>query len=147
MFSNIIRSFINLYFTLCFSVICHEMAHFFIAKMCHFTNIYVCIGLENHLGFRTKSFFISPFIFSGYVSAEDHNWKTRNILQVFFYYFSGIIVNIIFIILGIIFHKLIIIFVNTIIMLLSAMPFKFLNSDSYNFFKEYKERRGKKSDV
>lgn len=147
MFVNIIKNFIFVYFTLCFSVFCHEIAHFMIAKIFHFKNIFVCVGLENSFGFRTKHFFISPFMVYGYVSSDDPYWKNRTITQVFFYYFSGIIVNIIFVVLGIIFHHVTIIYINTIIILASAIPVKLLNNDSYNFLNEYKKRREDNQDV
>lgn len=134
LFANLMFKYILfLYFATSLSVIGHELAHYLTAKALHFSEVFLCIGFYDFCGIKTKTFFLSPFAFSGYVEYKRQKGQAVPGYKLFLFYFSGIAFNVILITIAVFLKCHILAVINVILSFISLLPFRFTKSDLFSF--------------
>lgn len=135
----ILEYFVKFYLMIVVSVSGHEISHYVAARVLRFSNVFLCIGFENICGIRTKYFFLSPLAFTGFVEYEESFQQEPLVYQGFIFYFSGVLFNIILMTVAFFMHSYMLMFINVIIVTVSLLPFRFVQSDLCHFYQLYKK--------
>lgn len=130
-----------IYLSTVISISGHELAHYVTAKAFNFQKVFLCIGFLGVCGIKTNSFFISPLAFTGHVDFIEPKDQFVSNYKLFFFYFAGIIINLIFLLIAILLRLEIFALINLIIITISVLPFGFLKSDLYCYRKHVHLRR------
>lgn len=131
-----------IYLKLAATVVIHELAHYFVAKIIGAINIEIVIGTKEIAAIRIGRLTLSPLLIAGSVTCDinkDINWK-----KIFCFYLAGGISNLIVSILGMIIKDYSLSIINIIMAIISFLPFEKLDNDLGTWVKKHKILRKKR---
>lgn len=137
----VLKYFALLYLMTVLSVSGHELSHYTAARLLRFSKVFLCIGFEDVCGIRTKHFFLSPLAITGFVAYGESEQTAYPVHHLFFFYFSGVLFNLILTAAAVFLHNCILLLVNIIIVAVSLLPFGGVQSDLYHFRQLCKKER------
>ena len=122
----IYNNLLQIYLLMVFSIIMHEISHFFVAVWLGLTNIKLNIG-DEFFSVKIGKLRISPLIFSGNVEVDEESLLSKNKRGIVAFFVSGNIANIVIIIVGLVCVKIstyfeIIIQINIIMVVINSIP-------------------------